>query len=127
MILVNAYIYNKCYFINERILIYMKQYIDATNLLNKWNELSPRGRTEFDQIIMTEPVAFDTEKVTNELQTVFEQIVAEILYKTESDFTIADFNIKPFSNRICDVIRNIEITNHLDISYDKNEDFIDEK
>ena len=29
--------------------------VDGDELLRKWNELSIRGRTEFDQVIMSEP------------------------------------------------------------------------
>ena len=29
--------------------------VDADSLLKKWDDLSPRGRTEFDQVIMNEP------------------------------------------------------------------------
>ena len=29
--------------------------IDEKNLLDKWNNLSVRGRTEFDQVIMCQP------------------------------------------------------------------------
>ena len=29
--------------------------VDGDELLRKWNELSIRGRTEFDQVIMCEP------------------------------------------------------------------------
>ena len=29
--------------------------VDGDELLRKWNELSVRGRTEFDQVIMCEP------------------------------------------------------------------------
>lgn len=29
--------------------------VDSDELLRKWNELSVRGRTEFDQVIMCEP------------------------------------------------------------------------
>lgn len=42
--------------------------IDADDLLNKWNELSSRGRTEFDQIIMGEPTAYDVDIVVKQLK-----------------------------------------------------------
>lgn len=46
-----------------------------------------------------------TNAVVEELKVVFEQTVAEILDKTGSDFTIEDFNLKPFTDRVCDVVR----------------------
>ena len=36
--------------------------IDANALLDKWNNLSVRGRTEFDQVIMTEPIIHDVQE-----------------------------------------------------------------
>lgn len=33
--------------------------IDADKLIEKWDELSVRGRTEFDQVIMSMPTAYD--------------------------------------------------------------------
>lgn len=33
----------------------MSDLISRSGLLNKWNALSERGRTEFDQVIMTQP------------------------------------------------------------------------
>ena len=41
--------------------------VDADKLLEKWNELSVRGRTEFDQVIMIMSTAFDVDKVVSEL------------------------------------------------------------
>ena len=41
--------------------------VDADKLLEKWNELSVRGRTEFDQVIMIMPTAYDVDKVVSEL------------------------------------------------------------
>lgn len=51
------------------------------------------------------PTAYDTEAVEKELENKFEQTVAEILDKTGSDFTIADFNVKRYSDRICEIVR----------------------
>lgn len=52
-----------------------------------------------------QPTAYDPEKVVAELEIKFEQTVAEILDKTGSDFTIADFNVKRYSDRICEIVR----------------------
>lgn len=52
-----------------------------------------------------QPTAHDVEKVVAELEIKFEQTVAEILDKTGSDFTIADFNVKRYSDRICEIVR----------------------
>ena len=49
--------------------------------------------------------AYDVEKVEEELKITFERTVAEILDMTDSEYTIADFNIKPYSNRICNVVK----------------------
>lgn len=49
--------------------------------------------------------AYDVERVVAELEDKFEQTVAEILDKTGSDFTIADFNVKRYSDRICEIVR----------------------
>ena len=51
------------------------------------------------------PTAYDTKAVEKELENKFEQTVAEILDKTGSDFTIADFNVKRYSDRICEIVR----------------------
>ena len=42
--------------------------VDADKLLEKWNELSVRGRTEFDQVIMITSTAFDVDKVVKQLE-----------------------------------------------------------
>ena len=42
--------------------------IDADKLIEKWNELSVRGRTEFDQVIMIMSTAFDVDKVVEQLE-----------------------------------------------------------
>lgn len=36
--------------------------IDEHNLLDKWNNLSVRGRTEFDQVIMCTPVVISADE-----------------------------------------------------------------
>jgi hypothetical protein len=36
--------------------------IDEKNLLDKWNNLSVRGRTEFDQVIMCQPPVIPADK-----------------------------------------------------------------
>ena len=56
-------------------------------------------------LVQTQPTAYDMEKVIAELEDKFEQTVAEILDKTGSDFTIADFNVKRYSDRICEIVR----------------------
>ena len=61
-----------------------------------------------DQILFDlsyQPTAYDPEAVVKELENKFEQTVAEILDKTGSDFTIADFNVKRYSDRICEIVR----------------------
>ena len=42
--------------------------IDDDDLLKIWNDLSERGRKEFDQVIMTQPTSYDLEKVITELE-----------------------------------------------------------
>ena len=42
--------------------------IDADKMIEKWNELSVRGRTEFDQVIMITSTAFDVDKVVKQLE-----------------------------------------------------------
>ena len=42
--------------------------VDVDKLIEKWNELSVRGRTEFDQVIMIMPTAFDVDKVVEQLE-----------------------------------------------------------
>lgn len=42
--------------------------IDDNALLEAWNNLSERGRKEFDQVIMTQPTAYDVDKVVAELK-----------------------------------------------------------
>ena len=42
--------------------------VNADKLIEKWNELSVRGRTEFDQVIMIMPTAFDVDKVVEQLE-----------------------------------------------------------
>ena len=61
--------------------------------------------SEMFQLIKNQPTAYDVEKVEKELKDAFERLVAEILNKTNSEYTIVDFNIKPYSNRICDIVR----------------------
>lgn len=55
--------------------------------------------------VLRKPTAYDPEKVVAELEDKFERTVAEILDKTGSDFTIADFNVKRYSDRICEIVR----------------------
>ena len=57
------------------------------------------------EVVKKQPTAYDPEAVVKELENKFEQTVAEILDKTGRDFTIADFNIKRYSNRICEIVR----------------------
>lgn len=54
----------------------MARYIDADELMKKWEELSPRGRTEFDQVIMTQPTANLRENVRGEWITDTESALA---------------------------------------------------
>lgn len=85
--------------------------IDADALIEKLNKNSifskitnAEDKSVID-IINEQPTAYDVEVVVEQTKVVFERTVAEILCKTESDFTIADFNIKPFTKKICDVVR----------------------
>lgn len=57
------------------------------------------------RILQDIDTAYDAEKVVEEIKTTFEQTIAEILDETDSEYTIADFNIKPYSNRICNVVK----------------------
>ena len=52
--------------------------IDADELLAKWDSLSERGRTEFDQVIMNQPIAYDVEQVVEQLE---EYANSNICYK----------------------------------------------
>lgn len=60
---------------------------------------------DIKRIIREQPTAYDPEAVVAELEDKFERTVAEILDKTGSDFTIADFNVKRYSDRICEIVR----------------------
>jgi len=54
----------------------MARYIDADELMKRWEELSPRGRKEFDQVIMTQPTANLRENVRGEWITDTESALA---------------------------------------------------
>ena len=42
--------------------------IDADELLRRWDELPNRSRVEFDQVIMLMPIAYDADKVLEQLR-----------------------------------------------------------
>ena len=69
------------------------------------NEVYKLAHEHIVEVVGVQPTGYDPEAVMAELGVVFEQTVAEILDKTESDFTIADFNVKPFADRVCAVVR----------------------
>lgn len=75
----------------------VKDFINGLDSL-PWEE-------ELDNELKYIPTAYDKKKVEEELKITFEQTVAEILDVTDSEYTIADFNIKPYSNRICNVVK----------------------
>lgn len=52
----------------------MRRLIDADKLIEKWNELSVRGRTGFDQVIMLMPTAYDVDKVISDIEDSVELI-----------------------------------------------------
>src|SRR5699024_2991290 len=51
------------------------------------------------EIIMNMPIAFDKEKVMEELNNSFERSVAEILDYIGSGYTIADFSLEKFKKK----------------------------
>lgn len=51
----------------------MGRLIDEEEVLKRWNELSIRGRTEFDQVIVCMPTAYDVDAVVKQLQQQAEQ------------------------------------------------------
>lgn len=46
----------------------MGRLIDADELLRRWDELPNRSRIEFDQVIMLMPIAYDVDKVVEQLE-----------------------------------------------------------
>lgn len=58
----------------------MARYINADELMKRWDKLSPRGRTEFDQEIMVQPTADVKENVRGEW-IAFESYVGDESYK----------------------------------------------
>jgi len=93
----------------------MPRYIDAdylierikvhNDIIGKSNEAYNLAHEHIIDLVGMQPTGYDPEAVVAELGVVFEQTVAEILDKTESDFTIADFNVRPFADRLCAVVR----------------------
>ena len=86
----------------------MSRLIDADALIERkfiLHDMEELTHEEFEKLVNEQPTTFDTEKVVAELEDKFEQAVAEILDKTGSDFTIADFNVKRYSDRICEIVR----------------------
>lgn len=75
----------------------VKDFINGLDSL-PWEE-------ELDNELKYIPTAYDKKKVEEELKNTFERTVAEILDETDSEYTIADFNIKNYSNRICDIVK----------------------
>lgn len=57
------------------------------------------------EIIERQPTAYNVDKVVEQLGDEFEQVVAVILDMTGSDYTIADFNLAPFKERLLEVVK----------------------
>ena len=65
----------------------MKRMIkDLKKIIEEWNNLSERGRTEFDQVIMTQPTAYNVGKVVSELAKLQEK--ANNFYYLDNDSMI---------------------------------------
>lgn len=52
----------------------MGRLIDEEEVLKRWNELSIRGRTEFDQVIVCMPTAYDVDAVVEQLEEYREEM-----------------------------------------------------
>nr|DAP31905.1 MAG TPA: hypothetical protein [Caudoviricetes sp.] len=52
----------------------MGRLIDEDEVLKRWNELSNRGRTEFDQVIVCMPTAYDVDAVVEQLEEYREEM-----------------------------------------------------
>ena len=52
----------------------MGRLIDEAEVLKRWNELSNRGRTEFDQVIACMPTAYDVDTVVEQLEEYREEM-----------------------------------------------------
>lgn len=79
----------------------MARYIDADELKKNIN----KREKWILELIDEQPTAVNMDEVVAETKDVFERLVAEILYKTGSKYTIVDFNLKPYADRVCDVVR----------------------
>ena len=79
----------------------MARYIDANELMKKWYELSPRGRTEFDQVIMTQPTANVRENVHGEW-IAFEECIGFESYKcSRCDCVALEEGIESYKSNYC--------------------------
>lgn len=56
-------------------------------------------------VLDAQPTAYDVDKVVEQLGDMFEKTVGEILHETGSGFTIADFNISKYRDRLTKVVR----------------------
>ena len=61
-------------------------------------------RKAAQELIDSQPTAFDKEKVMEELNNSFERSVAEILDYIGSGYTIADFSLEKFKRKICCIV-----------------------
>ena len=52
----------------------MGRLMDEEEVLKRWNELSIRGRTEFDQVIVCMPTAYDVDAVVKQLEEYREEM-----------------------------------------------------
>lgn len=59
----------------------------------------------YAEIVANQPVAYNTEKIAEQVGEEFERTVAELFDKTGSELQICDFNIKPFEQRLTNIIR----------------------
>ena len=51
------------------------------------------------------PVAFDLNKIAEQVGEEFERIAGELLDKTGSELQLCDFNIKPFTQRLAEIVK----------------------
>lgn len=68
--------------------------IDDDALLKAWDNLSERGRKEFDQVIMTQPTAYDIEKVVAELVEFAFESMDKVTYDSENYYDGVSFAIR---------------------------------
>ena len=59
----------------------------------------------YAEIVANQPVAYNTEKIAEQVGEEFKRTVAELLEKTGSELQLCDFNIKPFEQRLTDIVK----------------------